>query len=537
MLKFSKWKTTLTLLFCLFGILGSFPNFLTEGEREDLPSWMPNSAVTLGLDLQGGAHLLLEVDAESVVAERVENLLDDVRRTLRQASPTIMYSNLEAEGMAVKFKLRDPNDEDRAIVLLRQLAQPLASNNIMAVGRLDLDVDTGDEDGEIVVALTEDGIEERRVSAVSQTLEVIRNRIDQMGTKEPSIQRQGDSRIVVQVPGVQDTAQIKNILQTTAKMSFHLVDMTATPEDINSGRVAPGSIVREMADGTGKIAIRRRAELTGENLVDAQGTFDQQNGRPVVSFRFDSRGARIFGKITTENVNRRFAIVLDDKVISAPNINSPILGGSGIIYGGFTIETANDLAVLLRAGALPAEITIEEERSVGPDLGADSIAAGELAAIVGMLGVLVYMVLSYGVVGLLADVALIFNIALILALLSTLGATLTLPGIAGIVLTIGMAVDANVLVFERVREELGNGMKAYKAIETGYQQALSTILDANITTLIAAIILFQFGSGPIKGFAVTLAIGIFTSVFTAVVLTRLFISWWITKRKSDTITL
>lgn len=536
MLNFSKWKTGFVLLVCLFGILGSLPNFLTEQERASLPNWMPSSAVNLGLDLQGGAHLLLEVDVDGAIAKRVDNLVDDVRRVLSTASPRVMYRGLKADGTAVKLTLRNTEDQDRAIALLRTLAQPIASSNPLAVGRLDLEISTGDAEGDIAVSMTEEGLEASKIAIANQTVEVVRNRIDQMGTKEPSIQRQGMDRIIVQVPGLQDTQRIKDIIETTAEMSFHLVDMTATPEDIQSGRAAPGTEIVEMAEGGSKIAIYRRSRLTGENLTNAQGSFDQ-NGLPAVSFNFDAKGAKIFGEITMKNVNKRFAILLDGKVITAPNINGPILGGSGIIMGNFTVESANDLAVLLRAGALPAKTNILEERSVGPDLGADSIEAGKMAAIVGMIGVLIYMILSYGTFGVLADIALIFNITMILALLSSLGATLTLPGIAGIVLTIGMAVDANVLVFERIREELAAGVKVYKAIETGYQQALSTILDANITTLIAAIVLFQFGSGPIKGFAVTLAIGIFTSVFTAVVLTRLFISWWVKSRKSETLKL
>ncbi|MGY8986586.1 MAG: protein translocase subunit SecD, partial [Sphingomonadales bacterium] len=397
------------------------------------------------------------------------------------------------------------------------------------------DVDGGDE-GSVTVTLTEAGILERRQNAVQQSIEIVRRRVDEMGTREPTIQRQGVDRILVQVPGLQDSSELRDMLNTTAKLTFHMVDETTSRDDIARGRVSPGSRILPMTDGGGQMAIRRRAIVSGENLVDSQPSFDQ-NGSPSVGFRFDIAGAKKFGEITRQNSGRLFAIVLDEEIISAPRIKEPILGGSGQIVGGFTVEAANNLSILLRAGALPAPLTILEERSVGPDLGADSVAAGKTASIIGFAAVIVFIVLTYGWFGVAANGALIFNIALLGGLLSIIGATLTLPGIAGVVLTVGMAVDANVLIFERIREEIRAGKNPFRAVDSGYSQALSTILDANITTLIAAIILFQFGSGPIKGFAVTLTVGIITSVFTAVTLTRLFISIWLRSKRPATLKL
>jgi protein-export membrane protein SecD len=534
MMNFSKWKIGLVLLVCFYGVLGAMPNFLNDYQVSQLETTvLPSSRINLGLDLQGGAHMLLEVDTQGVIDEWLLTIRDDVRDLLnnrnRAFDSRIRSSGLKIDATSVFFTLTELDKADEAETRLKTLIQTLTSTALV-IPQPDMEVSV---EGAIYrITPTEQGIESRKSNAVLQTVEVIRHRVDEMGTREPTIQRQGTDRVVVQVPGLQNTEGLKEILQKTAKMSFNLVDETVSPADLERGRVPGGTIIMPTKEGT-QIAIRRRALVNGEDLVDSQPTFDQQRGTPVVSFRFNSKGARQFGEATRKNVGRRFAIVLDKEVISAPRIDSPILGGSGIIYGGFTIEEATNLSVLLRAGALPADINIVEERSVGPDLGADSIAAGKIAAIYGMIAVLVYMVLSYGMTGFLANVALLFNISLIAAALATFGATLTLPGIAGIVLTIGMAVDANVLIFERIREELSKGKKALTAADLGYSQALTTILDANITTLIAAVIMFQFGSGPIKGFSITLAIGIITSVFTAVTLTRLFVSVWLRTRKDD----
>ena len=515
------------LLVCLAGFAFAFPNFLTREQADDLPSFLPSSQVNLGLDLQGGSHMLLEVDVDAVVAERLEVILDDIRQTLRKER--IGYTGLRIQGDQVVFRLRDDAESEKTIDILETLRQPL-SNNVIAAISYDTEVEVTDA-GLIAMHMSEQGIMERRQNAVQQSIEIVRRRVDEMGTREPSIQRQGDDRVLVQVPGLQDPAQLKAMLNTTAKLSFHLLDETASPTDIERGRVPPGSKILHYTDPAfPPIAVRRRAMVSGENLVDAQPSFNE-NGVPVVSIRFDIAGARQFGDVTRNNVNRRFAIVLDDEVISAQVINEPILGGQAQISGGFTVQTANDLATLLRAGALPAPLTILEERTVGPELGADSVEAGKTAFLIGLIGVLIFIVLAYGRFGLYANVALVVNIALLLGGLSALSATLTLPGIAGIVLTIGMAVDANVLVFERIREETRLGRTPMAAVDTGYRQAMSTIMDANITTLIAALILFQFGSGPIKGFAVTLTIGILTSVFTAVTLTRFIIAMWLRRAR------
>lgn len=537
MLNFPRWKIILISLLCLFGILFAMPNFVSQQTLDNFPGWLPTQKIALGLDLQGGSHMLLEVDVGALVEERLENLQDDVRTVLRR--DRIRYTGLSASEKSVTFRLSDQANEARAIELLEALAQPI-TNSLFALpgssSSLDIEVEA-EGDGRISVILTDEGILARRTSAVQQSIEIVRRRVDEMGTREPSIQRQGTDRILVQVPGLQDPQQLRDMLGTTAKLTFHLVDVTVSADDILRGRAPPGTIILPMVDNPAAlVAIRRRAMVSGENLIDAQPSFNQ-NGLPAVTIRFDITGSRQFGRATAENVGRPFAIVLDDEVISAPVINEPIPGGRAIISGGFTVQGANDLAILLRAGALPAPLTILEERSVGPDLGADSVAAGKNAAIIGLLAVVVFIILTYGRFGVAANLALMINIALLMAALSILGATLTLPGIAGIVLTIGMAVDANVLVFERIREETRAGRAPLAAVDMGYTQALSTILDANITTLIAALILFQFGAGPIKGFAVTLAIGIITSVFTAVTVTRLIITIWLRRTRPETLTL
>ena len=374
-------------------------------------------------------------------------------------------------------------------------------------------------DGGITLKVSEEQIIARKKSALDQSIEIVRRRIDETGTREPSIQRQGDNRILVRLPGVEDPQRIKNLLGQTAKLTFRMVDENASLADVQSGHAPPGSEVLQSAERVGSaLVVQKRVMVSGDTLVDAQPSF--QDGRPVVSFKFDALGGRRFGDATRTNVGKRFAIVLDNKVISAPVINEPITGGSGIISGGFTTQTAQDLALLLRAGALPAPIKIIEERTVGPGLGADSIKAGATASLIGLALVVVFFLLAYGLFGLFAIIALLFNIALIFAILSILQATLTLPGIAGIVLTIGTALDANVLVFERIREELRNGRSVIAALDAGYSRALSAIIDANMTTLIASVLLFAFGSGPVKGFAVTLSIGILTSIFSAIMVTR-----------------
>jgi len=523
MVHFQKWKIVLVLAVCALGLIYAAPNLLgrdtVSGWAESLPRWLPVQQVNLGLDLQGGSHLLLRVEVDAVVQERLTSLVDGLRTELRAAR--IGYTGLGVQDGAVTFTLRDPADRTQALEIAEGLDE-------------DLTVEVGDGD-RVTARFSEEALQELQDSAVAQSIEIVRRRIDELGTNEPLIQRQGPSRIVVQLPGVNDPERVKDLLGQTARLTFHLLDEDTSPSQARSGNLPPGSVLlpgREVGpDGepVQEYVVRRRVMVSGEALTDAQPTFQQ--GQPVVSFSFDSAGGRRFGDVTSDNVGRRLAIVLDSEVISAPVIRSPILGGSGVIEGGFTVDTANDLALLLRAGALPAPLTVLEERTVGPGLGADSIAAGKAASIIGFVGVIVFMTLSYGLFGIFANIALIFNLALILAVLSSLQATLTLPGIAGIVLTVGMAVDANVLIFERIREEVRNGRSPISAIDAGYGRALTTIVDANVTTLIAAILLFAFGSGPIKGFAVTLSIGILSSMFTAIMVTRLQVVTWLRRTR------
>jgi preprotein translocase subunit SecD len=449
-----------------------------------------------------------------------------VRTELRQAQ--IRFGDLRIDGNSVVFGVREPGDFDKARSAVRKLAGSVASSGGMfSVGGSDISVDTTPTN-EIRVTMTEAAIKQLRDHAIAQSIEVVRRRIDETGTREPTIQQEGEDRILVQLPGVGDPARIKALLGKTAKLTFHLVDITATPAP--GMRPPPGDQILPGDQNPNQLyAIQRRIMVSGENLTDAQATF--QEGQPVVSFRFDSLGARRFADVTKSNVGRPFAIVLDDKVISAPVIREPILGGSGIISGGFTVQTAQDLALLLRAGALPAPLKIIEERTVGPGLGADSIEAGKIASVLGMVLVVAFMIVCYGRFGVMADVALALNLILIAGCLSLLQATLTLPGIAGIVLTIGMAVDANVLIFERIREEVRAGRTPISAIDSGYSRAMTTIIDSNLTTLIAGVLLYMFGSGTVKGFAVTLTIGLATSMFTAIMVTRLMVVWWLRKKR------
>ncbi len=516
MLRFAKWKIAVAAAVCVLGVLFALPNLF---DRDDAPGWLPGSQINLGLDLQGGSHLLLEVDFKALLRERLQSLVDDTRIALREER--IGYSALGTIGDAVGFRLIDPANRERVTDLLGAIDDEIVVESA--------------EDGGFVLFLSESAIEERRRLAVEQSIEIVRRRIDETGTREPTIQRQGDERILVQLPGIDDPDRIKALLGKTAKMSFHLIDETVSLAEAHQGRVPPGSVLLEAdseVDGAGNpldYVVRKRVMVSGDTLIDAQPTF--QDNEPVVSFRFDSTGTKRFGDVTQDNVGRRLAIVLDNKVISAPVIREPILGGTGVISGRFMVEEANDLALLLRAGALPAPLNILEERTVGPDLGADSIRAGKVASVIGLAAVIVFMMLYYGLFGVFAAVSLVINLILLLGVLSLLQATLTLPGIAGIVLTLGMAVDANVLIFERIREEVKSGKTPIAAMDAGYRRAMTTIVDANLTTLIAAVILFNFGSGPVKGFAVTLGIGILTSLFTAFMVTRLLSVTWLRRTR------
>jgi len=529
MLDFSRWKIGFVLAVVLLGIFYALPNAVPKDTLSGLPDWMPNKQVHLGLDLQGGSHLLLEIDTEELRADWLEAIRDDVRIALREQR--IGYTNLRVADGRVAVTIRDPAQIDAAFDAVSDLAQPLDGNLLTGVGG-GTDLEVQRDGDQLLVQLSEDAFAQRLRSAVGATIETIRRRIDALGTTEPNIQRQGVDRILVQVPGLQNPERLKELLGQTAKLTFQLVDQSMSPEEAEANRPPPGSEVYPAEDGTGgQYLLKKRAIISGEDLVDAQPSFDQRTNEPIVTFRFNASGARRFGDVTADNVGRPFAIVLDGKVISAPVIQEPILGGTGQISGDFTVEEANNLAILLRSGALPASLTILEERTVGPSLGADSVAAGEIAGIFGLIGVVIFMLAAYGLFGIFANIALLANIGVILGVLSALQATLTLPGIAGIVLTVGMAVDANVLIFERIREELRAGKTPIAAVDIGFSRAVSTILDANITTFIAALILFWLGSGPVRGFAVTLSIGIFTSVFMALMFTRMMIVLWLQRTR------
>lgn len=511
---FAKWKAILVLAVIAFGIALALPNLLTREEAESLPHWLPHRQINLGLDLQGGSHLLLQVDTAAVVRERMEGLLEAVRDALRQ--DRIRYQDLAVDGASVVVTITDEGQWDDARKALRNLDPDVSESS--------------PEAGRIRLTLSEAAIRAREQAAVEQSLEIIRRRIDETGVREPSIQREGNDRLLVQLPGVDDPQRMKALIGKTAKMTFHLVDDSVNLADALSGRAPPGTQVLPFLDkraqGEGsRLVVKKRVLVSGENLIDAQPTFQQ--GEPVVSFRFDAIGGKRFGDATSQNVGKLLAIVLDGQVISAPRIREPILGGSGIISGTFTVPEAQDLALLLRAGALPAPLTVIEERTVGPGLGRDSIDAGVRAGIVGTITVLVLTLVFYGTFGVIADIALIVNGLLLIGAMSALQATLTLPGIAGIVLTIGMAVDSNVLIFEHIREELRNGRTPIAAIDSGFTRALGTIVDSNVTTLFAAIFLYIFGSGPVRGFAVTLGLGIMTSMFTAVTFTKLLVVLWL----------
>jgi len=529
MLYFAPWKKVLILLVTLAGIVTALPNLLGSARMAALPGWMQLPQVNLGLDLRGGSHLLLEVDTQAVLRERVEGLVDGARAELRGAN--LRYTGISATGHnTVTVRLRDPADAQRVREALQKLAQPVQTSVLGLGGGLpDVSIETGE--GVVRLVLSEQAILERTRSAVAQSMEIVRRRIDQTGVNEPSIQVQGTDRILVQLPGVDDPERIKRLLGTTAKLTFHLLDNAADPNSVTApiGSMALESD-KDIDPSTGKpvrFMVKRKVELAGDLLADAQAGTDPRSGQPVVNFRFNTAGAKRFAEITQANVGLPFAVVLDNKVLTAPRINEPILGGSGQISGNFTFASANELAVLLRAGALPAPLKVIEERVVGPDLGADSIRAGTMATIIGFVLVCAFMIVTYGLFGVFSVIAVALNLVLILGALSTMQATLTLPGMAGILLTIGMAVDANVLINERIREEAKLGKTAIASLDSGFGRAFSTILDSNLTTLLAMLILFAFGSGPVRGFAVAISIGIITSMFTAITVVRLMMISWL----------
>jgi preprotein translocase subunit SecD len=525
MLYFSRWKATAILLTALIVCAFAVPNFFDEKTVQSWPKWAQRHIV-LGLDLQGGSHILLEVDTAAVRKEKVESLRDDVRRVVREnrfGGP----GQVVIRGSSIEFRAREGVDQAQLMTKMRELSQPLGGI-LSATGQRSIDVvDLGG--GAVRLTPTEPAILERIRQAVEQSTQILERRLNELGTVEPTIQRQGVDRILVQVPGLGDPRQIIDILGKTAKLTFRLVDQSVPIDQAQQGRLPPESelLKGSKAEANQPYVIERRVIVSGEDLTDAQPGFDQRNGEPIVTFRFNTNGSRRFAQVTQEHVGRPFAIVLDNEVISAPVIREPILGGSGQISGNFTVESANQLAILLRAGALPAQLTVIEQRVVGAGLGQDSIDKGKLAAYVGAGMVVMFMFLTYGLFGLFANIAVGINVAMIFGVLSLLNATLTLPGICGIVLTVGIAVDSNVLIYERIREEVRAGRTPITAIDAGFVRALATIMDSNITTFIAAAVLFYIGTGPVRGFAVTLGIGIITTVFTAFTLTRLMVAIWV----------
>jgi protein-export membrane protein SecD len=528
MLYFSQWKVIAIFASVVAGILLALPNVLPPAAQHYLAQHTIARPMTLGLDLQGGSYVLLEIDRNDLVSKLVEQLPGDIRGALRQAR--IAYKGINRSGNSVIVRLSDASDMEKAREVLNNLNPPL-DQGLFSTGTTVSLYSISEQGQQITFTLSDQGIDYRIRRAIQQSLKIVENRINALGTTEPTIQQQGSDRIIVQVPGVQDPDQVKRVVGQTAKLTFQLL-CEAQPAS-ETDRPPPDCKSLPVKDQKEPLWVQTssRATVDGADLTDAQPGFDQRTNEPIVNFRFNQKGAREFGRLTAENVGKPFAIVLDDVVVSYPRINEPILGGSGMISGNFTVEEANDLAIVLRSGALPARLRVVEERSVGPSLGSDSIKAGVVASIVGVAGVLAFMFLVYVLFGVFANIALIVNLIFLIAIMSVFGFTLTLPGIAGIVLTLGMAVDSNVLVFERIREEWRHGRSALSSIETGFKQALATVFDVNITHMIAAAVLFGFGSGPIRGFAITLFIGVLTTLFTAFTLTRLIVSLWVRRTR------
>jgi preprotein translocase subunit SecD len=531
MLYFTRWKALGIILTALVVCLCAVPNFFPEAQVKTWPAWAQRRLV-LGLDLQGGSYLLLEVDSNYVKRQKLDQIRSDAQKALREAK--IQYTGLAVRNDAVEVRISKDTDLPTALSKLRELSQPLGGL-LGSSGQRSLEV-TDAGGGLIRLTVPQAAITDLLRRTIEQSIQIVERRVNELGTVEPVIQRQGTDRILVQVPGLQDPTRLKELLGKTAKMEFRMVDTTVSPDQAQQGRLPPDSELL-MSASSPKIpyVVKKEVLVSGGELTDAQPGFDQRTNEPIVNFRFNTTGARKFARATTENVGQPFAIVLDNEVISAPVIREPITGGQGQISGSFTVQSANDLAVLLRAGALPAPLTVVEERTVGPGLGQDSIEKGELAAYVGSILVIVFMLVTYRLFGVFANIAVAINVAMIFGLLSLLNATLTLPGIAGIVLTVGIAVDSNVLIYERIREELRHGRTAISAIDAGFKRALSTILDSNITTFIAAAVLFYIGTGPVRGFAVTLGIGIITTVFTAFTLTRLIVAGWVRWKRPQSV--
>lgn len=507
MYKLSKSRVILILAICAVGFFFAIPNMLKD--KDSLPKWW--QPVNLGLDLQGGSNLLLQVKMDDVLKERMSTIEDSARQILRENR--IRYKNLRVTDDGVTVEIENAGARATAITKF---------------GKIDDGMEISEnEDGVLTIKYGDFAMNQLKAKVVDQSIEIVRRRIDELGTKEPVIQGQGKDRIVVQLPGLQNPEAVKALLGKTAKMSFHMVDSRSTAADARRGMLSSSS--RLVSGDGGTYVISRKPVVGGENLIDAQVAY--QDGQPVVSFKFNTIGGKKFGEATKNNIGERLAIVLDNEVISAPTIQSAILGGSGVITGSFDVKSANDLALLLRSGALPAPLEVLEERTVGAGLGADSIKAGVFASIIGLIAVVLFMIAAYGLFGFFTTITVFTNLFLMLGILSFMGATLTLPGIAGVILTIGMAVDANVLIFERMREEVKNGRSTRDAADTGFTEAWRTILDSNLTTLVAAFVLFYFGTGPVRGFAVTLTVGVLTSMFTSVTVSRLIITYWLNRFK------
>ncbi|MGE0741836.1 MAG: protein translocase subunit SecD [Hyphomonadaceae bacterium] len=517
MLQVARWRVILVAVVTVWGILFALPNFVPEAQRQNLPSFM-RQGINLGLDLRGGSQLLLEIDVETMRRQQLDNIADQMAAELRTAE--IRYTGRGVVADAARVRLVDPTQMEAALRALRVLSRnPTGGDDLMRF--------TESADGLIEARISDAYLSELSRQAAQQSVEVIRRRIDPTGTSEVSIVRQGDRRIVVQAPGVADPQQLKDRIGQTALMTFHMV-RSVSPEESASGHLPPGTMLVQpypQSNGTPEV-VERRPRFTGEHLTRANPSTDGQTGEFVLAFQLDSEGTRLFCRITRDNTGQRFAILLDNQVLTAPRINEPICGGSGQISGSFTAQSANELAVMLRAGALPAPLTVIDERTVDASLGRDAIESGAQASAVAAIVTLVFMLLAYGLFGVFACVALIINLILIVASMSAIGAALTLPGIAGLILTIAMAVDANVLIYERMREEAAAGRSPALSIDAGFSRAMITIIDANLTTILAALILFQFGAGPVRGFAWTLSIGVITSVFTAVLVTQILIAWW-----------
>ena len=525
MLEFPKWKVWLVSLIVAAGVLLSIPSLIAGTPYAGAwPKWLPHYKINLGLDLAGGSHLLLEADAQDAIKQRLQAKEDEVATELRR-DPRIDIGDISTAGGRLSFLVRDPTKVDAAVERLRRLSQPL-----QLTGNRDWDVQVVDST-RIVLTPAPAGTTQALKDAMGVARDVVRRRIDPGGTKEITVVTEGGNRILVEVPGVENPEELKQLIGQTARLEFKLVDQSADPQQAQQGRAPPGSQVLPMADGSGVTVVKRRVMVSGDQLTDARQSFDSQTGAPVIDIKFNTAGARRFGRATQENVGKPFAIILDDKVLSAPNINEPILGGNAQISGSFTVQSAHDLAVSLASGKLPVKLNVIEERTVSAELGKDSIHKGAIASIVSVLCVVIFMLVTYGRFGVYANIALVVNAFLILGIMAMFNATLTLPGIAGFILTIGAAVDANVLINERIREEIRRGRRLIDAVETGYHEAFRAIFDANVTHVISAAIMAYFGSGPVRGFAVVLMIGVVTSVFTAVYFTRMLVALWIRRTR------